>query len=231
MSKSAATTVKSAAAKSAAADAAAAVAVARRIGVDPRRTESYRNGYRRLIWASYLLGALILVLIGALIFTIVTKWPQDRYFAQTSEGATMQLVGLARPNIGQQAMFDWAAESASQILTFGFNDYNSKLTAARSRFTEDGWVSFGPKMSASAFFKTMISEQQIITAVPMAPPVLFSEGMMLGRYSWVIQVPMMLTVRSGSVSRSLTQTVRMIVIEVPTQVNPMGIAIDRWISF
>lgn len=218
-------------AKSAAAEAAAAGAVQRRIGVDPARTESYRNGYRRLIWLTYILTAGIILLIGALIFTIVNGWPQDRYFAQTSEGAVMQMAGLARPNISQQAMFDWAAESASQIMTFGFNDYNQKLTAARTRFTEDGWESFGPKMSKSAFFRTMIEEQQIATAVPMAPPVLFSEGMMMGRYSWVIEVPMMLTVRSGSVSRSITQQVRMVVIEVPTDINPMGIAIDRWISF
>lgn len=217
--------------KTLAADAAAAEALSRRIGVDPNRAESYRTGYRRLLWLVYVLTFAILGLIALLVFVIITRAPQDRYFAQTSEGATMRLVGLDRPNMNEQTMFDWAAEATSQILTFGFNDYNAKLNAVHNRFTEDGWASFAPTLYKSKFFQGVISEQQIVTSVPKAPPRLFSEGLVAGQYSWIIEIPMLLTVRSGSISRTLDQTVRIVIVRVPTDLNPSGIAIDRWISF
>ncbi len=214
-----------------AADAAAAEAVTRRIGVDPARSESYRAGYARLMTLCYLLTFVIFGLIGLLVFLFITHVPQDSYFAETSEGARMQMVGLERPYITQQTLFDWAADAASQVMTFGFNDYDQKLSASQSRFTEEGWVSFAQVMGNSLFFKNVINEKQLVTAVPAGTPILMFEGLTMGKFNWVVEIPLMVTVRSGSVSRSIKQTVRMIIMPVPTELNPMGIAIDRWISF
>lgn len=214
-----------------AAEAAAADAVTRRIGVDPTRSESYRAGYARLMRLTYLLTFVIFGLIGVLVFAFSTYVPEDSYFAETSEGARMQVVGLQRPYVTQQALFDWASDAASQVMTFGFNDYDQKLSAAQALFTQDGWTSFAQVMSNSLFFKNVISEKQLVTAVPAGAPLLIFEGLNVGEFSWIVEIPLMTTVRSGSVSRSIKQTVRLIIMPVPTQVNPMGIAIDRWISF
>ncbi len=214
-----------------AADAAAAEALSRRVGVDPARSESYRAGYARLMKLAYLLTFVIFGLIGLLVFAFITHVPEDSYFAQTSEGARMQMLGLERPYITQQALFDWAADAASQVMTFGFNDYDQKLTNAQTRFTADGWVSFAQVLSNSLFFKNVVSEKQLVTAVPAGTPLLMFEGLSAGRFNWIVEIPLMVTVRSGSLSRSIKQTVRLVILPVPTEVNPMGIAIDRWISF
>ena len=209
----------------------AADAVSRHIGVDGARTESYRQGYGRLMKLVYLLTFAILALIAALVFAFVTYVPEDRYFAETSEGARMQMVGLARPVVTQQALFDWSADAASQVLTFGFNDYDQKLSQAQQKFTQDGWVSFANVMANSSFFKNVVSEKQLVTSVPSGTPLLMFEGLSQGQFNWIVEVPLMVTVRSGSLNRSVAQTVRLIIVPVPTAMNPMGIAIDRWISF
>lgn len=214
-----------------AAEAAAAAAVTRGVGVDPARSESYRVGYGRLVTLMYLLTVVVFALIGLLVFVFLTHVPQDRYFAETAEGARLQMVGLERPYVTQKALFDWAVNAASQVLTFGFNDYDQKLNAAQSRFTEEGWVSFAQVMGKSVFFKNVVSERQLVTAVPAGTPIMLFEGIENGKFNWVVEIPLMVTVRSGSLSRSLRQTVRMIVVPVSTRVNPTGIAIDRWISF
>lgn len=213
------------------ADDAAADAVTRRIGVDPKRTESYRAGYARLMVLAYMLTFVIFGLIGLLVFVFITHVPEDSYFAETAEGARLQMVGLERPYVTQQALFDWAVNAATQVLTFGFNDYDDKLSAAQVHFTKDGWVSFAQVMANSTFFKNVVSERQLVTAVPAAAPTMMFEGIEDGKYSWVVEIPLMVTVRSGSLSRSLKQKVRMVIMPVPTDMNPMGIAIDRWISF
>lgn len=218
-------------ASSLAADEAAAQAVTRRIGVDPARTESYRAGYARLMKLSYLLTFVIFGLIGLLVFAFVNHTPEDSYFAETSEGARMQILGLERPYITQQALFDWAADASSQVMTFGFNDYDQKLSAAKGRFTSDGWVSFAQVLANSLLFKNVVGEKQLVTAVPAGTPLLMFEGLSMGKFNWIVEVPLMVTVRSGSLSRSFKQTVRLVILPVPTELNPMGIAIDRWISF
>ena len=212
-------------------DAAAAEKLSRRVGVDPARTESYRSGYARLLRLCYLLSAVIFLLTAVLLYALFFHRPSDRYVAQTSQDSVSQLVGLERPYITQQALFDWAADAASQVLTFGFNDYDQRLTASRDRFTPEGWVSFAVEMNKSALFQTVVSAQQLMTAVPRGMPLLMFEGLSEGRYTWIVEIPMMVTVRSGSLSRSISQTVRLIIVPVPTADNPMGIAVDRWISF
>ncbi len=212
-------------------DEAATESFARRMGVDTARTESYRTGYLRLIKLCYALTAVIFLLTAALFYTLFAYLPEDGYFAQTSEGATSGLIGLERPPIPQQTLFNWAADSAAQIMTFGFNDYDEKLSSARERFTPEGWLSFAQVMNESRFFQNVRDQQQLLTAVPQGMTTLIFEGLMNGRYTWIVELPLMVTVRSGSLSRSLNQKVRLTIIPVETSENPMGIAIDRWISF
>lgn len=183
------------------------------------------------MWLSYVMTFAIFGLIGVMVFLFVTHTPEDSYFAETAQGGRMQVAGIERPYVTQQALLDWAADATTQIMTFGFNDYDKRLTASRFRFTEEGWTSFAQVLSNTAFFKSMVSEKQLITAVPRDTPVLAFEGISAGRFNWIVEVPLLLTVRSGSVNRSLSFTARLVIVRVPTEENPMGIAIDRWISF
>lgn len=206
-------------------------AVDRPIGTDMARMRAYRTGYQRLRRIVRIEMAVTGLLLLALLVTFWTLRAEDRFHALTSEGTVIALDGMTRPPVNQQVLFDWAANAASQIMTFGFNDYDAKLSAARDRFTDDGWLSFAQVLSQSVFFRNIVAEQQISTAVPQAPPTMFFEGVDVGQYVWIIEVPLMVTVRSGSRSRSFSQTVRLVITPVSTHINPMGIAIDRWISF
>ncbi len=223
--------VRPAAVKAARAEAAAADAVIRHIGVDLGRADAYRIGYARLMRLCYLMSFAVIGSVGVLAFMVVSHVPQDRYFAETAEGAMMEVVSLDRPYVTQQALFDWSADAAAQVMTFGFNDYNDKLSAAQNKFTEKGWASFAQEMSGSAFFKNVVNQRQLITSVPAESPLILFEGYSAGKFSWVVEVTLMTTVRSGSLSNSLRQRVRLTIVPVPTAVNPMGIAIDQWVSF
>lgn len=195
------------------------------------KTESYRLGYQRMRVLVWMMTLSIVALVGVLVFVLSNFVPQDRHYALTPEGAQANLVALDMPNISQQTLFDWSAEAATQIMTFGFNDYERRLNNTRERFTDKGWQSFRDVMVNSLFFKTVIEEQQIVTSVPRQPPTMFFEGLTAGVYNWIVEIPLLVTVRSGSINRTLNLTVRLVVIRVPTAENPTGMAIDRWISF
>ena len=195
------------------------------------KTESYKLGYQRMRALVWMMTLSIVALVGLLIFVLTNFVPQDLHYALTSEGAQARLVALAMPDISQQTLFDWSAEAATQIMTFGFNDYETRLTNTRARFTTKGWESFREVMLNSLFFKTVLEQQQIVTSVPRQPPTMFFEGLTGSVYNWIVEIPLLVTVRSGSLNRTLNLTVRLVVIRVPTAENPTGMAIDRWISF
>lgn len=195
------------------------------------KTESYKLGYQRMRALVWMMAISIVVLTGVFLFVLTNHVPQDRHYAMTAEGQQASLVALDMPNISQQTLFDWSAEAATQIMTFGFNDYETRLTNTRSRFTTKGWESFRSVMINSLFFKTVLEQQQIVTSVPRQSPTMFFEGLTGSVYNWIVEVPLLVTVRSGSLNRTLDLTVRLVVIRVPTAENPTGIAIDRWISF
>ena len=190
--------------------------------------DAYRTGFVWMTHVVNLLGIGVFFFLALLLYVVTTHTPPDRYYAELYDGKKQPMVGLDMPNINQQTLFDWASEAATQIMTFGFNDYERKLSATRLRFTQKGWESFRTAMIDTDFFKGVLESRQIVTSVVKGPPTLLSEGVEKGQYYWMVELPLMLTVRSGSASRSTSQTAFLRIVPVPTAEIPNGIGIDLW---
>jgi hypothetical protein len=83
-------------------------------------------------------------------------------------------------------------------------------------------------MVKSKLIDSMIKAQQIVSAIPKAVPVLSREGLINGKYSWAFDMPVIITFRAGSVKRSMTKTVHLVVEQVSTRDNPSGVGIGEW---
>lgn len=197
-------------------------------GTDQPSNEFYRDGYRSLNWVVGLQALVILGLTGFLTFLISIQGSRDRYFAETSEGRVMQMVSLDSPNMGRSTLSNWAANAASQILTFGFNDTEERFTQSRLLFTPQGWESFRNILVASKLLDEMIATQQILTSVPESPPVLKREGLVGGVYTWEFEVKMLITFRAAGVKVERLKMVRMVIERQPTELNPSGVGINEW---
>ena len=122
----------------AAADAAAAEDVSG-LGRVVVRNEFYRDGYRTLLRLTLILSIIIVGLIGAMYFVIQTHQPENRYFATTEDGRLVPMVALSEPNLSTPALMSWVAQAATEVMTFGFNDYRRRLQEASRNFTRHGW--------------------------------------------------------------------------------------------
>lgn len=191
---------------------------------------SYRDGFRNLLRIVKLQGFLILGLTVLLMYCIHGIRAQDRYFAMTSEGGKMQLVGLDDPNIGNAALLNWAGQAAVDILTFGFNDVDERFALSRTYFTDDGWESFREAMGKSGLLRSVSNNQQIITSIPKEPPRLTASGLRNGKYSWIVDVPVVMAIRAGNKKLTRIQNVKMIIVKLPTEKNPRGMGINTWYS-
>ena len=195
---------------------------------DPKKNDYYRIGFHIMMRIVNIQAVIIFVLSIALTVYLATRQNQDRYFAETGDSKIMRLVALPLPNMGRVALSDWVAKSVSEIMTFGFNDVNERFAQSRHDFTSDGWITFSKAVTSSTLIDDMMQLQQIVTSVPESPPILKQEGLINGRYSWVFDIPLLVTFRAGGAKQSRSKMVHITVERVPTSESPSGVGISQW---
>lgn len=194
------------------------------------RNEFYRDGYRNLLRLAVLQSLIILGLVGAMYFVVQVHQPENRYFATTEDGRLVPMVALNEPNLSTPALMSWVAQAATEVMTFGFNDYRRRLQEASRNFTRRGWESFTSALQRSRIIEMVETNQQVVTAAPQGAPVLESEGQVAGRYQWVVQIPLVVTFQSGSRTKNDNMLITVVVVRVPRLETPNGVGIEQWIA-
>ena len=194
------------------------------------RNEFYRDGYRSLLKMTLIQSAVILGLIGMMYYIVKVNQPENFYFATTEDGRLIPMVPLSQPNLSPPALMSWVAQATTEVMTFGFNDYRRRLQESSRNFTKRGWESFTQALQRSRIIEMVEANQQIITAAPKGAPILQSEGVVAGRYQWVVEIPLVLTYRSGAKTSNTGLLVTVIIVRVPRLESPNGIGIEQWIA-
>jgi intracellular multiplication protein IcmL len=194
------------------------------------RNEFYRDGYRNLLRLCLLQGMIIFGLIGAMYFIIHVNQAENRYFATTEDGRLIPMVSLMEPNLSTPALMSWVAQAATEVMTFGFNDYRRRLQEASRSFTRRGWESFTQALQKARIIEMVEANEQVVTAAPQGAPILKSEGLVAGRYQWVVQMPLVVTYQSGARTKSDSLLVTVVIVRVPRLESPNGIGIEQWIA-
>lgn len=194
------------------------------------RNEFYRDGYRTLLRIAVIEAMIILALVGAMYFVINVHQPENRYFATTEDGRLVPMVALSEPNLSTPALMSWSAQAATEVMTFGFNDYKRRLQQASRNFTRLGWVSFTSALEKSRIIEMVEANQQVVSAAPASAPILIDERVVNGRYQWQVQVPMVVTYQAGSTVRDDKMLVTLLLVRVPKLESPNGVGIEQWIA-
>lgn len=194
------------------------------------RNEFYRDGYRLALRVAVIQCFIIVGLIGAMFFVIYIHQPENRYFATTEDGRVIPMVALTQPNLSTPALMSWVAQSATEVMTFGFNDYRRRLQESSRHFTRRGWESFTSALQKARIIESVETNSQVLTAAPRGAPILQSEGVVAGQYQWIVQIPMVLTYQSGSKTRSDNWMVTLVVVRVPRLESPNGVGIAQWVA-
>ena len=194
------------------------------------RNEFYRDGYR--IWqrVAAFQAIAIIALVAVVFFFVTTTKTENVYFATTEDGRLIPMVALSEPNLGKQALASWVAQSATEVMTFGFHDYRKRLQEASRNFTRVGWASFTTALEKSRIIETVTQNQQVVTASPTSAPVIIQEGIVNGRYQWTLELPMAVAYQAGSQSRTDSLLITMVVVRVPKLESPNGVGIEQWIA-
>ena len=196
------------------------------------RNQFYRDGYRTLVKIALLqAGALIFMILAFTVYTATHK-PRTVYFAMTEDGRQIPMVSLSTPNLSRPALLSWAAQAASETMTFGFHDYRRRLQESSRHFTRRGWGSFTKALQDSGLIETITNNRQVISATPRSAPTILAEGLTpSGVYRWEVEMPMLITYELGQGQRSDSMNVRLVIVRVPSLEKPNGVGIEQWIAY
>jgi intracellular multiplication protein IcmL len=194
------------------------------------RNEFYRDGFRNMLRIAIAESVIIVALILTFIVYINASKPQDHYFATTADGRIMQLVPLNLPNMGTSALVSWAAQASTEVMTFGFHDYQRRMQQSSRHFTRHGWENFTNALQKSRIIESIENSKQVVTAQPSSAPILIQEGVFNGKYRWVVDLPLTVTYQAGAASRTDSLMIRLVIDRVPSLENPNGVGIEQWIA-
>ena len=180
-----------------------------------------RDSYSKMISLLCTLSVVVVCLVCALAY--MSFFPtKSNYYATTTSGSVVQLHSLSEPVVNDAYLTQWASVAARDAYNINFLDDQDKLDAVEKRFTEAGWTSFKESMQQSGLLKTVAEKKLIMTAIASDDAIIIDRSIQHGHYTWIIQMPMLISFESASqkVSKKTITTVE--VIRVPVLQDPLG---------
>lgn len=193
------------------------------------RNNFYRDNYRRLAVALLVLLGLNAILVGMVVYQYTTR-PEPRYFATSADGKITPLYALDVPVVSASALLSWANEAAVAAFTYNFSDYRKALQSASEFFTPEGWKDFQVALESSNNLNAVITKKLVVSAVATGAPVIIDQGVIYGRYSWKVQMPLLVNFQSASTNYQTPLLVTLLITRVSTVYVPTGIAIAQYIA-
>ncbi len=194
------------------------------------RNAFYRDGYRLLLRISLVQGAVIALLIAALIAMILSVETRHVYFATTADGRIIQIVPLNEPLRSRADVISWAAGRAQEIMRFGYNDYRQRLQQASANFTPSGWESFTKALREARIIEAVEARKLTVEMEIGGAPEIKLATEKDGVYTWYLHFPVTITFDGNAPPAPIQANLLLQVVRVSTLQNPEGISIEQWIA-
>lgn len=192
------------------------------------RNNFYKDGQRKVIFI-LLLSLVANLVFGGMLVYMVSHPPEPKYFATSINGRITPLFALNEPNQSDSAVLQWANQAAIAAYTYNFVDYRSELQASSGFFTAEGWTQFLTALKDSNNLDAVRAKKLIVSAVATRAPIILQKGILNGRYSWRVQMPILVTFQSASEFSQQNNVVTMLITRISTLNSPRGIGIAQFV--
>ncbi|HAT7072858.1 TPA: type IV secretion protein DotI [Legionella pneumophila] len=192
------------------------------------RNKFYKDSQRKVILA-LLIAIVVNVVLASLVVYMITHPPAPKYFATSINGRITPLFPLDEPNQSDSAVLQWANQAAIAAFTYNFVNYRDELQASSGFFTAEGWDQFLSALEQSNNLDAVKAKKLVVSAVATRAPIILQKGVLNGRYSWRVQMPILVTYQSASEFTQQNNVVTMLITRVSTLNSPRGIGISQFV--
>lgn len=185
-----------------------------------------KNYYRTMKWLS--LFVVICAALAVILAWMVYDQKQPLYYAAVTTGEVVPMHALSEPVVTNDFIVEWSALTARLIYNLRFDTYQQQLTQIQDRFTPEGWNAM--MVAMKGMISQLTGSRLVISSVLSGPPVILSRLIIHGRYTWRVQMKLLVTYTSASEARQREIIVTMNVQRVPTLSAAQGIQITNFTS-
>jgi hypothetical protein len=184
--------------------------------------ESYRDHYRRTM------KLLTLLIVICAVLSVILTWmtydqKQPKYYAAVTTGEVVPMYALSEPVVTSDFIIQWSALAARRVYNLSFDTYAQQLNQVKDKFTPQGW---NKMLSAMQGMIAQLTGSRLqITSVVTGSPVVLGRLIIHGRFTWRVQMRLLVTYTSPNAVRQNTLIVTMNVQRVPTLNASQGIQI------
>ncbi len=189
------------------------------------RRDKYRIAVKWLVIMSVITVVLSAILTSMFVFKVNEK---ANYYASTTTGYVIPLHPLSEPVVTQQYLLQWAELATRKAYNLDFINYQKQLQGAKAYFTPGGWNQFNAALKKASLLDTVIDKKLNMSAVVSGTPVILAKAVVHGRFTWRIQLPILVTFVSASSHSQSQVLVTMNIQRIPTLDAAKGIQISSF---
>jgi intracellular multiplication protein IcmL len=189
----------------------------------------YRDSYRKLVVALLIMLCIVVALSITTLLMMVNR-PQPTYFAATDTGRIIPLVPLGQPNLSDKALQQWASEAVTSVFSYNFLNFRQAFQDNKKYFTDEGWRGLLQALEAAQTLQMVQTKKLVVSAVLSGAPVITNQYLLHGRYTWRIQMPLLVTYESANEHTDQRLMISLTIKRVSTLDNIFGVGITSFIA-
>jgi len=193
------------------------------------RNHFYKHSYR-LVTLALIVCVLIFAGLVATMIYMISHPPTPVYFATTNDGRTLDIVPVEQPNMSESEVLQWASTAAIASYTYSYSNWRRQLQGLAEYFTPEGWREFIDALTASNNLEAVKAKRLIVSAAPTGAAVLVKQGIFLDRYTWKVQIPLLVTYQNATQFTQQSLMLTMLVVRIPTLTSVRGVAVSQLIA-
>lgn len=188
-----------------------------------------QNKYRKaLTWV--LILALLAAAQSAILALLSWQEPQPNYYATTTNGVVVDLHPLSEPVLTSTYITEWASLATRKVFNLSFINYDNEIQQTSQYFTPDAEMKFKAALKSAGLLDTVAKEKVNMSAVVSNAPVILNRGIYQGRFTWTVQLPVLITFSSASETQNKHVIVTMNVQRIPTLNTAQGLMISDFFA-
>lgn len=142
---------------------------------------------------------------------------------------------LANPNRTNAEISAWTQTAVASALSFGPEDVNEKVTAAKKMFVASGWTDYASYVKQAQLMERVRQQNLTLSTILNGDAVILNSEAVEKRYRWLVRVPVMMTFISKDVVTKEQKpvgtgkfTLTLQIGRVDKNLGDDGIAIESW---
>lgn len=191
------------------------------------KNDFYRGTYPKVLKLLIYLTISAFFLLMFVGYYVVSPHKAEYFMVRQNNQAELT-PALDYPIVSRSEILRWSSQSVISVYNFDFSNWEVRVKEVAPLFTPNGFDRFQDALKLDGVLSGIVEQKLQVTAVVTGPPVIIAEGILAGRYTWKVNLPVLLTYISSSEVRQRSIYVTMVITRISVLDSPRGYAIEQF---